>query len=266
MAADYDKGEVTEREQKAADNQRQLGDFAAKNTTTQSKQQLGNYDFANAQNRRLADVELKQNSRKTEADRFEAMRDLQNSALGLLGSMGNQALNSSSLYNLSYMLDNRNDKDNNTYWTQHQVNQDAVNNAYDESANQNQVAKNDVVINTQKALADLEADTAANISNINPNLYVAPGSTDTVDYTLVTSDSNASDDEKTTESRTAQAVNYGASGYYDANKVPQHNAQLSGYLMPDNSVQAARDITGRNTVNGNDYFSRMLNRYNRYRR
>lgn len=238
MAVDYDNAEVSERERKAAENQKTLGKYNADSTKNQLKQQLGNYDFANAQNRQLADTELKQNSRKTEADRFEAMRDLQNSALGLMGSMGNQALNSSSLYNLNYMLENRNDKDNNTYWTQHQVNQDAVNNAYDESANQNQVAKNDAIINTEKALRDMQSDMAANLNNINPSLFEEPGSGES---------------------------NFGANGYYDANKVDQHNAQLSGYLMPDNSVQAARDIAGRNNIQRNDYFGRLLNRYNRYR-
>lgn len=295
MAIDYDKGEVSEREEKAAENQKEIAKYNASATKNQLNQQLKNYDFANAQNRRLADVELAQNSRKTESDRFEAARDLQNAALGLLGSMGNQAMNSSSINNFNYMLENRNDKDNNTYWTQHQVNQDAVNNAYDESANQNQVAKNDAVINTEKALKDMQADLSTNISNINPNLYVAPGKTTGGKYNLVpstqdnTSSSNNANSTTTVTTdantktkqinpllgskfttdkipKTATSVDLGGNGYYGSNKVDQYNPQLSSYLIPDLSVQTARLNSGRNTLQGNDYYSRLLNSYNSYRR
>lgn len=138
--ADYDKGEVTDRERLAAERQKEIQGYNAQSTRNQLQQQLGNYDFANRQNRSLADVQLKQNSRKTSSDRFEAQRDLQNAALGLMGSM-NQAMNGSTLGNLMRMLENRNDKDNNTYWTQHQVNQDQVENSYTEAFNQNNVAR-----------------------------------------------------------------------------------------------------------------------------
>lgn len=235
--ADYDNAEVTERERKAAANTKTLASYNADATKNQLKQQLENYDFANAQNRSLADTELKQNSRKNSADMFSALLDLQNSALGLAGSMGS-ALNGSSLYNLQSMLDRRLDQDNNSYWTQHQVNQDAVNNAYEEAANQNQVAKNDAIINAEKALADMQSDLAANLNNINPTLFEEPGSGDT---------------------------DLGASGYYDANKVAQRNSEISGYLMPDTAVQTARSISGRNKLQGNDYFSRLVNSYNGYR-
>lgn len=232
--ADYDNAEVTERERKAANNLKSIADYNANATKTQLANQLGNYDFANRQNRNLADVQLKQNSRKTEADRFEAMRDLQNASLGLFGSM-NQAMNGSTVGNMMRMLENRSDKDNQTYWTQHQINQDTVNNAYDESVNQNNVAKNDAAINAEKALMDMQGDLAANLNNINPSLYSAPG------------EGNA---------------DLGAAGTYDQNRVAENNAQLSGYLMPDVSVQAARDQSARNKLRGNDYYSRLINSFN----
>lgn len=233
--ADYDSGEVTERERLAAQRQKEIAKYNADSTTTQLQQQLGNYDFANRQNRKLADVQLKQNQRKTEADRFEAQRDLQNAALGLFGSM-NQAMNGSTVGNLMRMLENRSDKDNQTYWTQHQTNQDQVNNAYDEAANQNQVAKNDAAINAEKALRDMQGDLAANLANINPNLYVAPG--------------------------TGEA-DLGATGTYDRNKVAEHNPQLSGYIMPQDSVQTARAAHPRNEMQGTDYYSRLMNKLTR---
>lgn len=232
--ADYDNAEVTERERKAANNLSTIAKANADSTRNQFNQQIANYDFANKQNRRLADVQLKQNSRKTSSDRFEAQRDLQNSALGLLGSM-NQAMNGSTLGNFMRMMENRNDKENNTYWTQHQVNQDQVQNSYDDSFNQNQVAKNDAAINAEKALRDMEADLSANLNNINPTLFAKPGEGD---------------------------AKLGAEGFAKQNQVNPNLAVLSGYMMPDNSAQAARDTAPRNRLNGNDYFSRLVNRFN----
>lgn len=226
--ADYDAAEVTDRERLTAKHQRQLAAANVDSTRRQLAQQLENYDFANRQNRSLADVQLQQNSRKTSADRFEAQRDLQNATLGLLGSMGN-AMNGSSTGNLMRMLENRNDKENNTYWAQHQVNQDQVENSYNDSLNQNNVAKNEAAANAQKALADIQNDLAANLNNINPSLYIEPG-TDGTQY---------------------------AAGTYDDNKVAENNARISGYLMPDNRNGAIR-----NRANNNDYFSRLLNGFN----
>ncbi len=233
--ADYDSGEVTEREELAADRQKEIARFNEQAIRNQLNRQIGNYDFANRQNRKLADLQLKQNQRKTESDRFEAQRNLQNATVGLLGSM-NQAMNGSSVGNLMRMLENRNDADNNTYWTQHQVNQDTVNNAYEESVNQNQVSKLDAAQAAEKGIRDIESDLAANLSNINPNLYVAPG---TGDARL--------------NSETA----------WNDRHIYENNPKLSGYIMPDNSVQAARSIAGRNTLRGGDYYSKLINSLNR---
>lgn len=232
--ADYDAGEVTERERLAAERQKAIQGFNAQSTKNQLDQQLANYDFANRQNRALADVQRDQNSRKTSSDRFEAQRDLQNAALGLFGSM-NQAMNGSTLGNLMRMLEDRNDKENNTYWTQHQVNQDQVENSYDEAVNQNNVAKNDAAISAEKALRDSQADLAANLSNINPNLYEAPGE---------------------------GSANLGADGYAASKQVAENNAKISGYMMPDNSAQAAQDVAPRNQLKRDDYFSRLVNGFN----
>lgn len=233
--ADYDNAEVTERERQAAENQKKIAAYNADTTKNQLARQIGNYDFANRQNRRLADVQLKQNSRKTEEDRFQAQRDLQNSAMGLMGSM-NQALNGSTLGNFMRMLEDRADQDNMTYWTQHQVNQNSVENAYDESANQNQVAKNDAVINAEQALRAAEADLAANLNNINPSLFSDPGT---------------------------GGANLGSAGIASANQIAENNARLSGYLMPENVRQETLKTNPRNQVTETDYFGRLVNRFNR---
>lgn len=241
---------ATSAEKRAAANQTAISSQNVRDVQNQLARQLSNYDFADAQNRALRDVQLKQNSRKASADRFEAQRDLQNSALGLLGSMGS-AMNGSSTGNLMRMLENRNDKENDTYWAQHQVNQDAVNNEYADSVNQNRVARRDAMQAAEKSIRDIESDWRANMGNINADLW--PGATGSVGG------------DKKLASGTA----------WQPNKAAQNNATVSGYLMPDDRGMG-QDVTGsyqnpantrntgavRNRMRGNDYFSQLMNRFN----
>lgn len=244
MAYDYDEGEVTPRERQAANNQTALAQQQIKDIKNQLARQLANYDFADAQNRALADTQLKQNSRKTSADRFEAQRNLQNATLGLLGTMGS-AMNGSTTGNLMHMLEGRNDSDNNTYWAQHQVNQDAVENAYNDSLNQNRVARKDAIQSAEKAIRDTAADWSANMNNINPAFFNldAPG--------------NAAHPKNDSM--------YSASVIRE-NPIEQNNAQVSGYLIPDNAGGPTDNTMNvgsrRNQVGGEDYFSRLMNRFN----
>jgi len=257
--ADYDAGEITARERKAAQNQTATSKQNVRDVQNQLRRQLANYDFADAQNRALANAQLRQNSRKTSADRFEAQRDLQAATLGLLGSMGS-AMNGSSTGNLLRMLESRNDKENNTYWAQLQENQDQVENAYNDSVNQNRVARRDAMQSAEKAIRDIEGDWRANMNNINPNLF--PGATGSVGK------------DSAVASQTA----------WNANNAKQNNARMSGYVIPDNRGNGTRLLpTGetlpdysmhiggsRNAVRGNannevsgDYFSQLMNRFNR---
>ena len=233
--ADYDAGEITERERLAAARQKEIAARNAEGVKNQLRRQLANYDLADQQNAALRDVQLKQNERKAEADRFEAQRNLRNAALGLFGSMGNTAMNGSTLGNTMSMLRDRNDADNSVYWQQLMENRDTVLNAYDEAANQNQVAKNDAVINAEKALRDIEDDLSANLSNINPNLYQAPAS--------------------------SSDIRFNATELYNDNKVNPNIAKLAGYIMPENAEQTIRPQ--RNRVQRNDYFGNLMNRFNR---
>lgn len=152
------------------DQTKQITQYNAGATSEQLGNQMSNYDFANRQNAKLRDVQYARASRKAEAERFEAQRNLQNAALGLFGSM-NQAMNGSTIGNAMKMLANRNDADNSTYWENLQDNRQAIRNAYDESYNQNQVAKRDAAANALKALQDIDADLASNLSNIQGDLY-----------------------------------------------------------------------------------------------
>lgn len=255
--ANYDNAELTQREKLAGKNQTAISKQNIKDVQNQLKRQLANYDFADQQNRALADTQLRQNSRKTSADRFEAQRDLQAATLGLLDSMGT-AMNGSSTGNLMSMLRSRNDKENNTYWAQHQANQDSVENAYNDSLNQNNVARRDAMQSAEKAIRDIEGDWRANMNNINPKLF--PGG------------SGAVDSDSTLSSGTA----------WTPNSVKKNNSAISGYVIPDNRgvgtlptggnnpSQSMNIGTTRNYVRGGannavsgDYFSQMMNRFNR---
>lgn len=232
--ADYDAGEITDREQLAADNQTAISSQNVRDVQNQLARQLANYDFADAQNRALANLQLSQNSRKSNADRFEAQRDLQAATLGLLGSMGN-AMNGSTTGNLMQMLRNRNDKENSTYWEQHLANQNAVENAYQDSLNQNQVARRDAMQSAEKAIRDIEGDWRANMNNINPNLF--PGGSGSI---------GGSEELK-------------SSLAWQPERARQNDAVTSGYRPLGTNDMNARQ--GGRTA-GNDYFSQMMSRFN----
>ena len=244
--ADYDAGEITDRERKAAENQTATSSQNVADVRHQLERQLSNYDLADAQNRALAQVQRAQNSRKTSADRFEAQRDLQNSAIGLRGSMGG-AMNGSTLGNFMSMMRDRNDKENNTYWAQHQVNQDQVDNALQDSLDQNVIARRDAMQSAEKAVRDIEGDWRANMNNINPNLF--PGGHGAVGNT---------DEERQANDSFSM---------WRPEQAPQSDARISGYVMPDasraNTPQYGVQLpSSRNRMQGNDYFSQMMNRFN----
>lgn len=225
---------ITDNERKAAANQNALAKYNAETTKNQYNQLMANYDMADKQNRSLADVQRTQNSRGSEVDRFQAQRNLRNSAVGLLGSMGN-ALASSTTDNFMTMLRDRQDNDNVNYWNALQENQNSVENSYDESLNSNNLSRNEAAINAEYALRGIEADNAAALNNINPDLFVAPGTGDAA---------------------------FGGTGFYDANKVKPNEARLQGYLMPDASRQEARKVGTTYRPTGGGYFDRLLSGMN----
>lgn len=171
--ADYDAAEVTDREQKAADNLSALAEWNSQSTVNQLNQQLANYDLADQQNRQLADRQLYQNSQKARNERFAQQKKLQSAAKGLLSTAGN-ALQGSNLGGVAGMLRTQQDLDNNDSWTTLQQNQNTVENAYQESLNQNQIARNDLLSNAEYALRGYKSDMAAQLNNINPSLWQSP--------------------------------------------------------------------------------------------
>jgi hypothetical protein len=306
MAVDYEAGEVSDREQLAADRQKELArysdfgytevadynkgsanaladwnknqqnqlakqnaartrDVARENTratVNQLNRQLGNYDFANRQNANLRDTQFTQASRKSEAERFEAQRNLQNAAMGLFGTMG-QAMNGSTVGNSMRMLEDRNDAENSTYWQQLQDNRNAIQNAYDESYNQNQVAKRDAAVNAIKALQDIQSDLTSNLGNIQGDL---DANLVNIRGDLMSNLSNLESDlyanRKNLRADTAANLNninpnlyqgpWGIDTLSDRNILDKNNnptLSASGYKIPNGSQNPVFNGTGSNVIN-----------------
>ena len=162
-------------QQQAADRTTEIAGYNAESITNQLEQQLAAYDQADRQNRALADEQRRQNSQKADTDRFQSQRDLIWATMGLLGNAGNTALQSSLVPALQQMLYSRNDSENTNNWNQLITAQNAVENAYTESHNQNNLLRNEAISAAEKALRDLSADLAAKLQNIHSDFYVSPG-------------------------------------------------------------------------------------------
>lgn len=288
---------ITDQQRIAARNQTNLSEMNRESVWRQLSRQLATYDYADAQNRALADAQRKQNSRKNDSDRFEAQRDLQSAALGLLGSMGT-AMNGSATGNLMQMLESRNDKENNTYLSQLQQNQDAVENAYQEALNQNNVNRLDARNSADKAVDDIHSDWYANINNINPKLHdqywgyldenKPEGELPTNRFPtreqantpgVLTWNYDANKPDTFTGGNPGEAL---SSYQYDLSYLTQPTnpeearyrgnvsaPSMTNYIMPDNTVRSiggqANPSQSRNIINPiNDYFSQLMNNFNGY--
>lgn len=227
---------ATSEEKTAAKRQREISAYDAQSARNELTGAIENYDKADERNRVLAEHQTQQVRRKAEADRFDQSRKLQDSAIGLLGSMGPTALQSSSVGNLLSMLYNRNDADNNTYWNQLERDRDTIWNEELASENQNQAARDDAALRTERALRDINSNLSANLANINQDLYENPNNTGTGVLS--------------------------PNGVYNAYKTQPRQIPMSGYIMPQDAVQDARALTPRNRLAGTDYYSRLINRFN----
>ena len=223
--------DVTDEQRQAANNLTTIANYNAQSTKNQLAQQLENYDLADKQNRALADTEKNQSSKSAAADRFAQNKKLQNATRGLLGTVGS-GLYGSTLYNIMDMLRNRQDLDSQATLNTHQQNWDTAENAYNESANANVLSRNDAAPNAEYALRGIQSDTAAQLNNINPDLFVAPGEGDT---------------------------NVGADGTAADNKHEANLARMSGYIMP--SKNQIEQQTKPRSVTKNSYFNKLMNGY-----
>jgi len=225
--------------QRAANRTKEIAKYNAATINEQLKNQLAAYSQADNQNRNFADTETRQARRKAEGDRFDAQRSLQDATTGILGALG-PAGNGVSYYNLMRMLANRNDTDNNTYWGQAQRDIDAIENEYIQNYNQNNLARLDAVNNAQAQIRGINADLAANLNNL---------STEDQDFYQSPNKVGFSVDKNTGTANIGNRVYEPYSGYYRMPAVDENNV---------------REQVARNMLQGNDYFSQLMNAYNTY--
>lgn len=223
----------TQDEKNAAARTKKIAQWNKQSVDANLKWMNSLYDASDKQNKALLQTERIQNRQKTEADRFQAQRNLQNAARGLANTLG-QGLNSSATGNIVNMVKGQQDADNIDYWSTLKQNQNTVNNAYQEALNQNYLSRREAGINAQIAKRDIESNLAASLQNIHPDLYEAP--TNSGKY-----------GSKGTQSANTKKANKKKNAADD-------RARSSGYVIK---------ATGQPKTNTqgsalNDYFSRLL--------
>lgn len=243
--------ELTDEEKEAAENQNALAKMNIQDLQNQLNRQLDIYNQADAQNKRLADAERNQASRKAESDRFDAQRNLQAASLSLFGDMG-QAMNGSATGNLMRMLENRNDLEDNAQLSQLLSNWEQTNNQYNDTLNQNRIARMEAMANAEKAINDATRNWMAALNNIDPSLFPKDGPVNG-DKSLAASTAWKRKSEGAAPTSSfiypfVRADNRGKGG------TPQGTA---------NPAQSMNVGYTRNRQLGGDYFSRLLNQFNR---
>ena len=223
---------ITAAQRTAAGNLNTLGKFNADSTKEQLARALANFDLADRQNRASAEIQRKQGSRKGAADRFAQARRFQQTTQGLLGAAGN-SMQGSGLWSILDMLRARSDTDSGEFFSTLAQNRDAIQNALDEALSANVLARNEAASTAEFGLRGIEADTAAQLNNINPKLFKTPG---------------------------LGGVTYGSKNYAASKSSPAHKATLAGYLTP--ASQASRR-PGAQPASGSSYFDSLLSGYNR---
>lgn len=226
---------ATSKENKAAANTGVVAAYNAQSTKDQVARALSNFALSDKQNTALADIELKQHSRQGAADRFSAAKKLQSSTKGILSSAGN-GMQGSGLGNLLGMLRGRTDTDSGEVLGTLAQNQNATRRGLQDTLLASALSSRDAITNGVLGLRGIESSVSADRSNINPSLFIKPGT------------GAANLGSATMAKKLAQV------------KMPK--ATLSGYFMPEAS-KTAPQVTQGPAMTGDSYYDRLLNEYNR---
>ena len=167
-------GSITAQQRRAAKNQIGVSKYNARSVKDELKAANRNFAQGDKQNRARAKVNMRNNSRTASGDRFAQLQKMQSATSGLMASAGN-ALQGGQAMNVANMLKQRNGMDNNETLRTLATNQNATIDALNESLNASALGRNSAAAAAARALRGLEADLAAQLNNINPKLYKAPG-------------------------------------------------------------------------------------------
>jgi hypothetical protein len=221
---------ATAKEKKAAGQQKAISGFNAGSVKNQLTRSLEDYDLSDRQSQDLANLQFEGNSKQTASDRFSQAKRLQSSTRGILGAAGN-ALQGSQLGSIVGMIRDRNDLDTGEALGALTQNQNSVRHALAETKNASTLARRDAMNTAEMEIRRVEGDLAASLSNINPDLYVAPGS---------------------------GAANLGsATTAARRGTVPENKTTKSGYFLPG---VAPKTVPPK--MQGTSYFDKLLNSYN----
>ena len=243
--------ELTDEEKEAAKNQNALAKMNIQDLQNQLNHQLDIYNQADAQNKRLANAERTQASRKAESDRFDAQRNLQAASLSLMGDMG-QAMNGSSTGNLMRMLESRNDLEDSAQLSQLLSNWEQTNNQYNDTVNQNRIARMEAMANAEKAINDATRNWMAALNNIDPSLFPKEG--------VVNGDKSLAASTAWKRKNEGAAVTSGFLAPFVRGDNRGKGGTPQGEANPAQSMNVGYT---RNRQLGGDYFSRLINQFNR---
>lgn len=257
---------VTDKEMRSANNQRALANYNAQNLRDQLADRFEYYDQSNDNHRNFLKAQKVQMGMASSANRYEDQRNLLNGIFSTRDKMAS-GLNGSGAWNLLNLANDRNDYFNNTRSSELRQNLDSAWNNYNQAVNSNQLAKIDAQIGAKKSLADLEANLAADLNNINPDLFELPGENSSIN--LLGRNSHGAP-ESSMSQEYADSAGYSTSGYGQnaiegadplTLNVRMNQPSWEPYLYNDNQ----RAKISNQQLSGNDYFSRLLNGYNGYR-
>lgn len=165
---------VTTSQRRAAKNLGAVAGYNADSTRQQLGRTLDTFAVSDQQNEAQAKTQHTQNSRNSAGERFAQLKKLQSSASAVSGAMGNAA-NGSGRRVLGEMLRSRNDMDSADSTRTLRSNQEAVSNALTEARNANTLAARNAASDAEYGLRGIESDTASQLNNIDPSLFVKPG-------------------------------------------------------------------------------------------
>lgn len=239
---------ATDKERTAAERVNAISDWNRESANIGLEWNNALFDAADKQNKALLDTQAKQYRQKADTDRFQAQRNLLNATRGLNNTVGN-GLTGSAAFNIANLAAGQQDANNVDYWNTLKQNLNTIDNAYQESLNQNYINRAKEAIDTELAKRDIEGNQAAARNNISQDLWEPPGndagySAESHGYKIGSYDTRARALEQA-----------------DAKKKEADNRlPLSTYTTSDQTNTLATRTNNGTRTQLNDYFSRLLRR------
>lgn len=256
---------LSDEKQKAADRTRALANFNAQNSIDRFADKVNYYNKANQNARDTYEVQDIQDRQNSNTNRYEVYRNDMLAAMSNRNRM-DQALNSSARDNLLLAHQLKNDEHSNRLSQElRNARNENINNLVN-TLNQNALAQESDRIDLIRDLTNQEASLAADLANIDPDLWELPGEGSSINF--INRNSHGIPETAASPSY-AQQAGITSSGYGGLNEATQgadpfrlalelQTPTITDYLYSDNEGDKIRQSR-------QDYMSRHLGGYNRYR-